>query len=71
MITNEGPAGAKRRRRLKLVTWPAIVLLIVRAAYVMLAKIAAGHWLQLVVLVPGACIIAWRFNLQATAQGRH
>jgi hypothetical protein len=43
MITNEGPAGAKRRPRLKLVTWPAIVLLIVRAAYVMLAKIAAGH----------------------------
>jgi hypothetical protein len=73
MIKNESPAGAKRRRRLKLVPWPAIVLLIVSAAYVALAKIAAaaGRWLQLDVPVAGACIIAWRFHLQATAQGRH
>jgi hypothetical protein len=56
---------------LKLVPWPAIVLLIVSAAYVMLAKIAAGPWLQLDVRVAGACMIAWRFHLQATAQGRH
>jgi hypothetical protein len=56
---------------LKLVPWPAFVLLIISAAYVMLAKIAAGHWLQLDVPVAGACIIAWCFHLQATAQGRH